>query len=91
MLVLVEDAPSADTYNSCVQTCQEPLRKARLETEYQLREWQLNLNDCFFMCKNQEVAGFDQQAPCLQRCFRVHSDMLGHVSSHLHGLYSSEL
>ena len=46
-----------DEYNTCAQACQEPQRKFRFETEFQMREFQLNLNECFYFCQAKETGG----------------------------------
>lgn len=90
-MVYAKDPATADTlaqYNSCVESCQSPLRRLRLETEYELREFQLNLNECFWMCKSQEVQGVDNMQECVRRCYSIHTDMLNTVDRHLHRVYS---
>ena len=46
-----------ESYNNCVTGCEKPIRDARWETEWQLREFQRNLNDCFYFCRQQESGG----------------------------------
>ena len=76
-------------YNSCVESCQSKLRKMRFECEFQTREFQLNLNECFWMCKNKETAQFTTQSECVARCFNVHSKMLERVELHLNNQFDN--
>ena len=74
-----------EAYNSCVQDCQKDLRSFRYDTEFQMREFQLNLNECFWFCKVRETVGeaATQQSSCIQRCFRIHETMLDKVEQKL--------
>ena len=46
-----EKKDKVDEYNACLIDCEKPLRELRLETEFQTREFQMNLNECFYFCR----------------------------------------
>ena len=81
-----------DTYNNCVTACEKPIRDLRFTTEFQVREFQLNLNECFNFCRAQETVGaFRNQAECLNRCFDVHQLLLEKVKNKLVSEYDTQL
>ena len=49
-----ENKTVLEDYNKCLTKCEKPANDLRFETELQLREFQSNLNDCFYFCRNQE-------------------------------------
>lgn len=67
-----ETLSEVEDYNKCVERCQQPLYKLRFELEFQLREWQFSLNECFHYCK------LDTSSPieCNINCLRMHQGFL---------------
>ena len=65
----------AEEYNRCVEGCQEPLRTSRFMVEFQLKEWQVNINECYYYCK------YDNSEPveCNNYCTKTYKGILGEV------------
>ena len=85
-------AEHVKAYNECLLGCEKPMRELRLETEFQTREFQINLNECFYFCRQNETAGeYSSQFQCLQRCLNIHQVMLGKVEAKLHREYDRRI
>ena len=52
-----ENLNLVSSYNNCITECEKPIRDLRWETEFQLREFQQNINECFFFCRSNETVG----------------------------------
>jgi len=69
----------ARQYNLCVEDCQKPLRDARFQIEFQLKEWQVNLNECFHFCKRDNSHPTD----CIEYCLKEYKTILNDVEVRL--------
>ncbi len=72
-----------EEYNACVLTCQKPAEAIRFETEFQFREFQYNINECFHYCK--QDASFPLQ--CIDKCYVVHEPIWASVKEKLEKIY----
>ena len=55
-----------------MEECHRPVKDTRFELEFQLREWQLSLNECFHYCKLDTASPTD----CNIRCLNLHTQLI---------------
>eukprot|EP00347_Sterkiella_histriomuscorum_P015116 403358259 len=77
----------AEDYNACVETCSTDLKEMRFEIEFQMRELQINLNDCFHYCKLDAANTID----CNVRCIRMHHGFLPVIEDKIQGFYDQKI
>jgi hypothetical protein len=80
MFIHQDNQEVAEQYNKCVESCQEDLRSSRFMVEFQLKEWQVNINECYFHCK------YDNSEPveCINYCTNTYQGILGEVENRLY-------
>lgn len=69
----------ARQYNLCVEKCQRPLRDSRFMIEFQIKEWQRNLNECFYFCRRDNSNRND----CVTYCLDNYNSILDEVKERL--------
>ncbi|CDW86548.1 UNKNOWN [Stylonychia lemnae] len=79
----LEDEPVINDYNKCVDTCGKSLHMMRFELEYQLREFHLNFNECFYFCR----LDTSNTIGCNYRCFDVYNQVFNDVELKLNSEY----
>jgi len=83
MFVPNEDLNTFRKYNLCVEDCQKPLRDSKFMLEFQLKEWQLNINECFGYCKRDN----SDPVTCITYCCNEYGKILGEVEQRLYKEY----
>lgn len=70
-----------------METCQKDIRDLRFELEFQMREFNLNLNECFHYC-NLDTS---DNLQCVIRCFNIHQTMMEKISNKINREYDRKI